>query len=102
MKERSHTVRVFTHPKTWSSQYPAGASGAMFARRNVGIQSHDLSDSPFFRLSCGDQDLFFRSVPRTYTHSSDSEYSISADVIKRVICECISRVAPPRPSLEIT
>jgi hypothetical protein len=102
MKERSDTVRVSTHPKTWRRQYPAGARGATSAPRDVGIRSHHLSDSPFFRVSCGDQDLFFRSLPRTYTHSSDSEYSISADVIQRVICECISRIAPPRPSLEIT
>jgi hypothetical protein len=101
MKERSDTVRVFTHPKTWKRQYPVGTSGATFAQRNAGIWSHDLSDSPFFRVSRGDYDLSFQSLPRTYTVSSDSEYSISADVIQRVICECISRVAPPRPSPEI-
>jgi hypothetical protein len=86
MKERSYTVRVFTHPKTWGNQH--------FLR--AGVRASPPSASPFFRASTSSDrhTSLHHSIPRTYTITCESKYSISANVIQRVIWKFSSRVAP--------
>jgi hypothetical protein len=102
MKERSEAVRVFTHPATWRSRSFATSGSSVSTSRSDTIGPLSSADSPFLRnLFRGNYTATFRSIPRTCTVRCDSEYSISSDVIQRVICKLISRVVAHSSPCEI-
>jgi hypothetical protein len=102
MKERSDTVRVFTHPETWRSQRFRKAGLGVSTPQCGAIRWPDpLGSSSFHTSLCRKSNASFRSVPRTCTVGRDSEYSISFDVIQRVICKWISRVVAHPPACEV-
>lgn len=95
MRERSETVRVFTHPATWKNRNFVTSRSDTFRL----MPAADTRFPP--RSLCGNHHPPFRSIPRTCTVRRDSEYSISSDVIQRVICKVISRGAAYSSPCEI-
>jgi hypothetical protein len=94
MKERSYTVRVYTHPKTWrNADFLSSEPVASKLPPDATQSSHQDHSQPSYALpqpNCPVGSL--RSIPRTCTVRRHSPYSISSDVIQRVICKPVSPV----------
>jgi hypothetical protein len=103
MKERSYTVRVHTHPEAWGSKdFLAARTFASKLPIDATQFNHSIQSSFVCALPLPDKfDEHVRSIPRTCTVGRHSAYSISTDVIKRVICEPISQVVAHSPTCEI-
>jgi hypothetical protein len=103
MKERSYTVRVHTHPEMWGNEN--FLASRILASKLLPDATH-VSYPVHARTFCAPSlpsrpDGRPRSIPRTCTVSRHSAYSFSSDVIKRVICESISRVVSHSSTHEI-
>jgi hypothetical protein len=103
MKERSYTVRVHTHPETWGNEN--FLASRILASKLLPDAAH-VSYPIHSRIHCASSlparpDECSGSIPRTCTVSRHSAYSFSSDVIKRVICESMSRVVSNSLTREI-